>query len=140
MIRKLVFGFFTLCCFAFLLGAWWYNDRPAFLYPPLPFQTVEKKVVVSQLKQADDQLIMLGSDENSQYMWVGAKTGSGRNAAERLKSILEDAGWSFHEQEGAGYFFHQGSEKIVITSQMWSRDFVLFKIPASLDAIFTHTE
>lgn len=56
MLRKLVFALITLCCFAFLLGAWWYNDRPAFLYPPLPFQTVEKKVVVSQLKQADDQL------------------------------------------------------------------------------------
>lgn len=138
MLRKLVFALITLCCFAFLLGAWWYNDRPAFLYPPLPFQTVEKKVVVSQLKQADNQLIMLGPDENSQYIWGGAKTGS--NAAEQLKSILKDAGWSFHEQEGAGYFFQKGSEKIVITSQMWSRDFVLFKIPSSLDAIFTHTE
>lgn len=136
MIRKSVFAFLALWCFAMLLGAWWYKDRPAFLYPPLPFQTAEKQVVVSQLKKADDQLILLGADDDSTYIWVGARTASGLQAAETLKSILKQAGWSFHEQEGAGYFFQQGTEKIVITSQMWSRDFVLFKVPASLRSIF----
>lgn len=140
MIRKLILALFALCCFAFLLGAWWYKDRPAFMYPPLPFQTAEKQVVVSQLKKADDQLILLGADDHSKYIWVGARTASGFYAADRLKSILKQAGWSFHEQEGAGYFFQHGTEKIVITSQMWSRDFVLFKIPASLRSIFAHPD
>lgn len=138
MIRKMIFAIFTFCCLAAFLGVWWYNDRPAFLYPALPFQTVEKHVVVSKLKKASDQLILLGADDDEKYVWVGTQTNrGGRHAAEELKSVMERAGWSFYTQEGAGYFYQQGTEQIVVTSKMWSRDFILFKIPAQLQTMFT---
>jgi hypothetical protein len=132
MIRKSVFGCFLLFLF---LGIWWYNDRPFFLYPALPFGTVEKHVVVAQLKQADHQLVTLGIDDNPQYLWIGAKTADGQ-PDEMLKAQMLDSGWSFIEQMGAGYFYQKGSEKIVITSQRWSRDFELFKVPSHAHSVF----
>jgi len=64
------------------------------------------------------------------YVWYGI---AAQRGAEKDKLIEEmgKAGWTFLQQEGSGYFFQQGTEKIVITSRMWSGDFVLFKAPVT---------
>ncbi|WP_301172463.1 hypothetical protein [Brevibacillus nitrificans] len=101
--------------------------RPPFLYPALPFDSVSKSTVVSLLQEnPNDRVKLLAVD--GEYVWYGTKASQGL-AAERLKSTLEAKGWLFLQQEGSGYFFEKDREKIVITSQMWNREFVFFKAP-----------
>lgn len=118
----LVIGFLTLTDFA----------RPAFLYPALPFSQPDKSSVVAKLRQADDKMLVpLTADSDTGYYWVGAKSAQS-GEAESLKNLLQTRGWTFVEQEGAGYFFEKDKKRIVITTQMWSRDFVLFKVPSDV--------
>jgi len=133
VIRSLQVGMLCLC-FLVVIGFWMYVDRPAFLYPALPFSHPDKSSVVAKLKQADDEMLVpLSADSNTSYFWVGAKSSQGSEAS-RLKLLLQKAGWSFLEQEGAGYFFEKDQKRIVITSQMWSRDFVLYKVSSEIPA------
>lgn len=102
------------------------NDPPAYLYPDLPFSTVTKHTVVSLLKESDHHLKKLATEHD--HVWYGTKVPQDQAAA-KLTSALQAQGWTFVAQEGSGYFYSNGSEKIVITSQMWSSKFVLFKVP-----------
>ncbi|MEJ8545990.1 hypothetical protein [Brevibacillus borstelensis] len=123
--RKTVFLSVLLCLLA---GTLLFADRPAFLYPELPFPSVSKQTVVHRLRQADGQLTKLATEEG--YIWYGTAPQGGA-AKDRLIAEMNKAGWTFLQQEGSGYFFQQETEKIVITSQMWSGDFVLFKLPVT---------
>lgn len=108
------------------------NDPPAYLYPDLPFSSASKQAVVSQLKEADNQLKQLATEHN--HVWYGAKAPQDQAAA-KLTAALQAQGWTFVSQEGSGYFYSNGNEQIVITSQMWSGRFVLFKVPAGNDLV-----
>lgn len=136
--RKIFFGILCCICIILVIGLWSYFNRPAFLYPALPFSQPDKSSVVAKLKQADDEMLILltTTDSDSRFFWVGAKSAQS-GEAKPLKNLLQTSGWTFVEQEGAGYFFEKDKQRIVITSQMWSSDFVLFKVPAEVpSAIF----
>lgn len=109
-------------------GAILFAAPPAWLYPDLPFAATSKQTVVAALQVSDDRMTKLASDTS--YVWYGTKAAQGREIAS-LKSMLQAAGWIFLTQEGSGYFFIKGDEKIVITSRQWSRAFVLFKVPVA---------
>ncbi|MED2009330.1 MULTISPECIES: hypothetical protein [Brevibacillus] len=119
MARKTVFLFLLICL---LGGMLLFADRPAFLYPELPFPSVSKQTVVSQLREANGRFRKLATERS--YVWYGI---AAQRGAEKDKLIEEmgKAGWTFLQQEGSGYFFQQGTEKIVITSRMWSGDLCL---------------
>ncbi|MGG0934906.1 hypothetical protein ABHN11_02075 [Brevibacillus centrosporus] len=117
----------TLACLLPFLAICIFAARPPFLYPALPFDSVPKSTVVSSLQEnPTDRVKLLAVD--GEYAWYGTKASQGL-AAERLKSALEAKGWLFLQQEGSGYFFEKDRKKIVITSQMWTREFVFFKAP-----------
>ena len=115
-----------------LVGILIFNDPPSFFYADLPFHSLSKQTVILLLKQSDEQINKLAFDEN--FVWYGTKADQG-NEIERLVSDMKKDGWSFLHQEGSGYFFEQGNEQIVITSETWSNQYVLFKIPVTHHAI-----
>ncbi|QRG66477.1 hypothetical protein [Brevibacillus choshinensis] len=110
-----------------LLGVFIFAHRPHMFYPNLPFSSVPKETVVSLLKEKpSDTIIQLAFEDG--YVWYGANADHGLEI-EKLKSDMDANGWKFMKQDGSGYFFTKGSEKIVITSSMWSSEVVLFKAP-----------
>ncbi|MDR7315497.1 hypothetical protein [Brevibacillus nitrificans] len=122
----------TFACLLIFLAIYIFAARPPFLYHALPFHAlpfhaVSKATVVSLLHENPYDRVKLLAVEG-EYAWYGTKASQGL-AAERLKSAIEAKGWLFLQQEGSGYFFEKDREKIVITSQMWSREFVFFKVP-----------
>ncbi|RNB84902.1 hypothetical protein [Brevibacillus panacihumi] len=133
--RKILFGILGCFCFILIIGVWSYFNRPSFLYPALPFSHPDKSSVVAKLKQADDEMLipLTTADSDTRYYWLGAKSAQS-GEAKSLKSLLQTRGWTFAEQEGAGYFFEKEQQRIVITAQMWSSDFVLYKVPAEVPA------
>ncbi|MGG1663293.1 hypothetical protein [Brevibacillus sp. NRS-1366] len=115
-----------------LIGIFIFNDPPSFFYADLPFQSLSKQTVILLLKQSDEQMNKLAFDE--EVVWYGTIADQGKEI-DRLVSGMKKDGWSFLHQEGSGYFFEQGDEKIVITSETWSNHFVLFKVPVTRHAI-----
>ena len=127
MMKKLVVSALVLVLVVFG-GIMMVNDPPSFLYGKLPFQSLSKQSVISLIKDSPTPLTKLTVEDG--YTWYGAKADQGREIDSLLSAMKKD-GWSFVQQEGAGYFFEQGSEKIVITSQTWSNHHVFFKVPDS---------
>ncbi len=96
--------------------------------PALPFSGSSASEVKTLLNGYDGKLIKLATVEGVD--WYGAPSGQGAGA-EAMKREVAAAGWRFVQQEGSGYFFVRGAEKIVITSEMWTGRYVLFRIPAN---------
>ncbi|QJC53601.1 hypothetical protein HGI30_20070 [Paenibacillus albicereus] len=49
--------------------------------------------------------------------------------SEKLKNKMNSEGWTFVNQEGAGYFFEKNGQEIIITTrQIWNRHFVVYKV------------
>lgn len=100
------------------------TSPPAFLYPALPFASGSKQAVLKMLRESDEGIVKLAAENDA--VWYGAKSPQDQ-AAESMKAVMQAAGWTFVSQEGAGYFFVRGDEKMVVTSRMWSGEFVLLK-------------
>lgn len=96
--------------------------------PALPFSGSSASEVKTLLNGYDGKLIKLATVEGVD--WYGAPSGQGAGA-EAMKREVAAAGWRFVQQEGSGYFFVRGAEKIVITLEMWTGRYVLFRIPAN---------
>lgn len=45
-----------------------------------------------------------------------------------MKERMHDKGWNFIEQEGSGYFFESGGERIVITMKQWKHSYIIFSV------------
>ena len=43
--------------------------------------------------------------------------------------MVKQKGWSFKDKEGSGLFFEKNSERIIVTTEMWMRKYVLIKVP-----------
>lgn len=123
-------------CLVIGLGVVTIDRPPANFFPELPFQSASKQSVLSVLQLAENQVKWVA--EEAGYHWYGTAAPQ-VVAADHLKTVMAKAGWTFVRQEGAGYFFEKGSEKSIITSQMWTGHYVLFKVPASLPLLSVST-
>ncbi|WP_134685134.1 hypothetical protein [Brevibacillus migulae] len=114
---------------ALLIGAFamFTLERPVFTYPAVPFPT-SKAEVLKDLKGAEDKLVKLADD--ARFSWYGMRDLQGQAAVEQVKKHMSMRGWSYEEQNGSGYFFVKDGQKLVITSQKWTREITVFQVPA----------
>lgn len=100
--------------------------------PNLPFNGLPKQAAVQLLEQSDQQLVKLMETED--VIWYGYKGNQG-DGGDALKDHFLGNNWKFVDQMGAGYFFEdeQGNRNTV-TSQMWTGKYVLYKVPAGMEA------
>lgn len=43
---------------------------------------------------------------------------------EMIKERMKNGGWTYVEQNGAGYFFEKDNQRVVVTTKIWNRNFV----------------
>ncbi|NRS20451.1 hypothetical protein HP398_28970 [Brevibacillus sp. HB1.4B] len=98
-------------------------------YPALPFDSKSKREVTELLGENTGTIVKLTTEENVD--WYGPQANQA-SAAEAMIRAVTEKGWTFIQQEGAGYFFERRKEKLIITSQMWTGNYVLFRIPAGV--------
>jgi len=71
--------------------------------------------------------LMLGADavkiDNEKYL---------TNNSDSLVKAMENQGFVFLEQMGAGYFFEKNGDRYLSTSRMYSSHFMIFTIPKLL--------
>ncbi|XEC97274.1 hypothetical protein AB6A23_12395 [Paenibacillus tarimensis] len=95
-------------------------------YPPLPVEGLSKRDAVALLNEEEGGLVKLHEDH--QYIWYGYK-GNQLDASKALINEMKIKQWTYKDQMGAGYFFvDEAKEERIITSQMWTSKFVLFKV------------
>jgi hypothetical protein len=95
-------------------------------YPTLPIEGLSKRDALQLLNSKDGELILL--QDSAEVSWYGYK-GNQMNSAESMIALMKKREWSFVDQMGAGYFFTdaEGHSRI-ITSQMWTSRYVLYKL------------
>ncbi|MFC9540202.1 hypothetical protein ACFTQ7_10000 [Lysinibacillus sp. NPDC056959] len=119
----------TIGIIIFLVGAFVFYNK---LYlPPLPIENISKKTVIEKIKDSKIQMVKLSS-ENGQE-WYVIKERDTSVADEMIREMLDQNGWTFKQKEGNGLFFERHGENLIVSTQMWTGDYVLVKIPAKFN-------
>lgn len=98
-------------------------------YPPLPMEKVTKRELLQLVDEHHQGLVQITVDEeHSWYIFEGNQL----EGATALKAMMKEQDLVFVEQMGAGYFFEDHkSNSVIVTSQMWTSKYVLYKVPST---------
>jgi len=119
----------TIGIIIFLFAAFVFYNK--FYLPPLPIENISKKTVIEKINDSETRMVKL-SNENGQE-WYVIKGGNISAADEIIKEKLNQNGWIFKQKEGSGLFFERHDENLIVSTQMWTGDYVLVKIPANFN-------
>lgn len=97
-----------------------------FYYPELPIESVGKKEVLESLNDTPEDIVKI-AEENG-YEWYITPMGKGK-VYDNLMNLISMNGWHFKQQEGSGYFFEKDDNTLIATTEMWTGDYVIVKIP-----------
>ena len=98
-------------------------------YPPLPIENVSAKEVLKKLHTSNEQIIEIAIDEQATWYMTKNSEGGIKTVDENVKKIIVERDWNFKEKQGAGLIFEKNSEELIITTQMWTKKYVLIRIP-----------
>jgi hypothetical protein len=96
--------------------------------PDLPMESVTKRQAYEKIFNNHNAIVVLTDQgDYNWYIYNGPQKEGGIELIKRMRTL----GFNFIEQMGSGYIFSKenGQDKIVITSQMWTSKYVLFKAP-----------
>lgn len=122
--KKVLFQIVSTLAVFILIGLWLYSNKTH--YPTLPFEGGSKKETVEKLDRGNNRIVELVEDNG--FYWFGYK-GNQQKGREALIKEMENRGLKYDSYDGAGIFFFENDEQIIITGTMWTRDYVLYKVP-----------
>lgn len=99
-------------------------------YPPLPIENLSAKEAIEKLKESDSNIAEIAVEGD--FIWyITSSENKGISIAdENIKQMVVSNGWEFKEKDGAGLFFEKGDKRLIATTQMWTENYVLVKIPS----------
>ncbi|WP_010095327.1 hypothetical protein [Ornithinibacillus scapharcae] len=98
-----------------------------YYYPDLPIDTVSKKEVLDTLYDSSEDIVKIAEEQD--YDWYITRMEQGK-AYENLKNLITKSGWEFQQHDGSGYFFEKDDKTLIATTQMWTENYVMVKIPS----------
>jgi hypothetical protein len=100
-------------------------------YPSLPIDDTSAKEAIDILKESESKIAEIAVEGDS--IWYITSTGNkGISIAdEKVKQMIGSNGWEFKEKDGAGLFFEKDGRTLIATTQMWTENYVLVKIPSN---------
>jgi predicted RNA binding protein YcfA (HicA-like mRNA interferase family) len=120
MIKRLT----IITLIAVILVTYAYSSK--FYLPTLPIESVSKKEVLQSINKASDPIVKIANEDEHDWFITRADQGEYR---ETIKEMIGDQGWEFVTQDGSGYFFEKGDEKLIVTTKMWTGKYVMVKVP-----------
>lgn len=127
MVKKLWFGLVTIIlivgCYVFVYKLF---------YPEHPIESLSTKEILTTLKNSNEEIVELVEEKN--FTWYIAKNNGTNGIAdvnEKIKHMVDQKGWSFQEQLGSGLIFEKEGEELIVTTQMWTSNYVLIQIPTN---------
>ncbi|WKA56580.1 hypothetical protein [Planococcus shixiaomingii] len=98
-------------------------------YPSLPIEDMSAKEAIEKLKKSDVKITEIGADDDSIWYITTSENKGISLVDENIKQMIGSNGWEFKEKDGAGLFFEKDGNRLIVTTQMWTKNYVLVKIP-----------
>ncbi|MCR8659091.1 hypothetical protein [Paenibacillus endoradicis] len=113
-----------------LVGGYIFNNK--LYYPTLPIDGVSQREAITTFEHSNDNLVLLSSDNKTH--WYITSGSNGINVVdEHITELVGQYGWELEQKEGSGLFFTQDGENLITSTQMWTRNYVLIKIPVTFN-------
>lgn len=95
-------------------------------HPPLPIDSISSKEAIQKLNESDQELVELSKDNNINWYII-------KNSADvdnKIKQFISNNDWVFKEKDGNGLFFEKNGERLIVNTEMWTKKYVLVKVPS----------
>ncbi|MBH9968987.1 hypothetical protein [[Bacillus] enclensis] len=99
-------------------------------YPSLPIENLSAKEAIDKLKESDSKIVEIAVE--GEFIWyITSSENKGISIAdENIKQMVVSNGWEFKDKNGAGLFFEKDDKSLIASTQMWTENYVLVKIPS----------
>ena len=97
-------------------------------YPPLPMDNLSAKEAIEKLKKADERIVEVATKNDSIWYITKSESNGMSLADDNIRQMIGSKGWQFKEQAGAAVFFEKDGEKLVVTTEMWTKKYVLIQV------------
>ncbi|MDN4494351.1 hypothetical protein [Ureibacillus aquaedulcis] len=98
-------------------------------YPLLPIEGLTAKEAIGSLNASDSKIVQIAEEEDSLWYIARSENKGIESTHENIKELVASEGWVYKEQNGSGLFFEKSGESLIATTQMWTKKYVLIKIP-----------
>ncbi|MCM3667357.1 hypothetical protein M3204_23565 [Mesobacillus subterraneus] len=98
-------------------------------YPSLPIENLSAKEAIDKLKESESKIAEIAVEGDSIWYITSIENKGVSIADENIKQMIGSNGWEFKEKDGAGLFFEKDGRRLIATTQMWTGNYVLVKIP-----------
>lgn len=103
-------------------------DSNKLLYPPLPIDSLTPKEAIQKLNASPVALVALSNDKNTTWYLTAISARGIQKVDEDIQQMMANEGWAFLEKEGSGLFFEKNGERSIVTTEMWTKQYVLVQI------------
>ncbi|MBD7944636.1 MULTISPECIES: hypothetical protein [Psychrobacillus] len=100
-------------------------------YPSLPIDDLSAKQAIELLKESDSKIAEIAVEANSIWYITSSENQGISIADENIIQMIGSTGWEFKGKDGAGLFFEKDEKRLIATTQMWTKNYVLVKIPSN---------
>jgi len=97
-------------------------------YPSLPIDNLSAKEAIEKLKNSDEKIVEVATDDDSIWYITRTENEGISIADENIIQMIGSKGWEFKEKDGAGLFFEKDGERLLVTTQMWTKKYVLVQV------------
>ena len=97
-------------------------------YPSLPIENLSAKEVIGKLENSNEKIVEIATDDDS--IWYITRSGNAGilTADENIKQMISSNGWEFKEKDGSGLFFEKDGERLIVTTEIWTKKYVLVQV------------
>ncbi|MDZ5472232.1 hypothetical protein SM124_10780 [Bacillus sp. 31A1R] len=94
--------------------------------PQSPIKSISNTEVLTKAIFSDKVLTPLGDEGEYTYYITKHENGAFK---QKVIDFMMSKDYSFLTQEGSGLFFEKEDKEVVLTTQMWTRKYVILKVP-----------
>ncbi|MFZ0447591.1 MAG: hypothetical protein WAM95_23720 [Bacillus sp. (in: firmicutes)] len=97
-------------------------------YPSLPIANSSAREIIGKLEVSDSKIVEIVVEDDT--IWYITRTDNQGIllADENIKQMIGSNGWEFKEKNGSGLFFEKDGERLIVTTQIWTKKYVLVKV------------
>lgn len=98
-------------------------------YPSLPIDNLSANEVLEKLKSSDEKIAEIAAADDSIWYITRSRNKDHSAVDENIKQMMNSNGWEFRSKEGSGLFFEKEDEQLIVTTQMWTKKYVVVQVP-----------
>ncbi|PFG05299.1 hypothetical protein [Bacillus sp. es.034] len=111
-----------------IIGVFIFVYKP--YYPSLPIENLSANQAIDSLKESESKIAEIAVEGDFIWYITSSEKKGISIADENIKKLIVSNGWDFKNKDGAGLLFEKNDKSLIATSQMWTKSYVLVKIPS----------